>query len=506
MNHVTPKNGQWKKRLAVLLSCSVLSAGMTLSALALQPQGNGLVIRDWVTNRTDYTFSDAYKTSVWYSNFSALSLSDNARNNVLRIALSQLGYHEGNSASDLHGKNQNGTGNYIEYARLVIPPYNNNHYEWCACFVNWCLNQAGIDYAYGEISCWKWATWLKNHQMFQHSAAYKGTYEPQPADFIFFSWDGVNTTSNHIGLVLYTTSTHVYTIEGNSSDRVAIRSYSRKDPCIIGYGTPPYEQGKEQTISYRPEDQRVPGRYIVNSTSGASIRLYTDKSTSSAYKTIPNGTMVTIPTRTATADKWVFVQSGDTSGYILNSSTVTISLLSPATYTLTYSANGGTLLQDVSQDGFCYSEQRVSDIIPAKENAIFLGWSFDRNATDRDALLGADDTVILEAPEMTLYAVWRDIPIETETIGRTDDTDDDAPKSETSSLDLDTTAEDDSTRIVTTTAVAPETLTTITGGAELAGASGCGAVIPAITSVFVPVSLAALLMWRKKCDDQDQNK
>ena len=55
-----------------------------------------------------------------------------------------------------------------------------------------------------------------------------------------------------------------------------------------------------------------------------------------------------------------------------------------------------------------------------------------------------------------------------------------------------------------TTTAAPDTLTTITGGTDLPGASGCGAVIPAITSVFLPISLAALLMWRKKRDDRDE--
>lgn len=189
-----------------------------------------------------YTFSEQYMTSVWYRNFSALALTANPRNNVLRIALSQLGYHEGDSTKDFDGMNKSGSSNYIEYARLIVPNYNDNHYEWCACFVNWCLNQARIDYAYGEIGCWKWVEWLKQNKMFQDSYAYGGDYTPQPADMIFFNWKGVNTGSGHIGYVLYVTDTTIFTVEGNTKDEVGIRSYALDDPCVIGFGTPDYEK------------------------------------------------------------------------------------------------------------------------------------------------------------------------------------------------------------------------------------------------------------------------
>ncbi len=256
-----------RKMLHMTAACLMAVLLLTLSAVApigaLEPSGNGVEIRNWVTNDPEYTFSDAYKTSVWYQNFSSLSLTENQRNNVLRIAVSQLGYHEGNSPEDFDGMNQAGGNNYIEYARLIVPNYNNNSYEWCACFVNWCLNQARIDYCYGEISCWKWVEWLKANKMFENSAAYKGTYTPQPADMIFFNWDGVNTGASHIGYVLYVTEDTVYTIEGNSSDEVGIRSYAINNPCIIGYGTPPYEEGNEATLDYSYAGGMPSGVYVV---------------------------------------------------------------------------------------------------------------------------------------------------------------------------------------------------------------------------------------------------
>ena len=174
--------------VAVALVVPCLIASTLTPVMALEPHGTGLVVRNWLTNDPNYTFSEEYKTSVWYDNFSQLSLSDNDRNNVLRIAMSQLGYHEGNNSGDFHGRNTSGTKNYTEFARLLQPWYNNNSYEWCACFVNWCLNQADIDYIYGEISCRNWVTWLQRNNLYQTSSAYGGRYTPQPADLIFFSW------------------------------------------------------------------------------------------------------------------------------------------------------------------------------------------------------------------------------------------------------------------------------------------------------------------------------
>ncbi len=262
-------NQGFKRTAACLLAALLLTGAAAFTVQALEPSGNGVKVRNWLTNDPDYEFSDAYKTSVWYDNFTSLTLTENQRNNVLRVAVSQLGYHEGDSEKDFNGKNRGGSDNYIEYARLLVPNYNDNHYEWCACFVNWCLNQARIDYAYGEIGCWKWVEWLKANKMFESSAAYGGDYTPSPADMIFFNWDGNNRTSGHIGYVLYVTDDRIYTIEGNSQNEVGIRNYAIDDPCVIGFGTPPYEEGNEPTIDFSCADGLPRGLYIFHDTTAA---------------------------------------------------------------------------------------------------------------------------------------------------------------------------------------------------------------------------------------------
>ena len=341
------------KTLAGVLAILLAASCAMICVMALEPSGNGVKIRNWVTNDPDYSFSEAYKTSVWYENFSSLTLTENQRNNILRVAVSQLGYHEGDSAKDFDGMNRGGSNNYIEYARLIVPNYNDNHYEWCACFVNWCLNQAGIDYAYGEIGCWKWVEWLKPNRMFQNSAAYKGSYTPQPADMIFFNWSNNNKGADHIGYVLYVTEDRVYTIEGNSKDEVGIRNYDINDPCIIGYGTPPYEEGSELTIDFSYTDGLPVGKYVVHL---ANTSLTDAPAARKRIARMPLGACVTV---TGTEDKYARVLYEDKEGYIPIES---LCLMTPG-HTAVFKAGDETVSRIVFTDG----DEIAPPEVPAKE-------------------------------------------------------------------------------------------------------------------------------------------
>lgn len=322
----------FSRAAAIGLSSILLASAALLPAAALEPHGNGVKVRDWLTNDPSYSFSEAYMTSIWYENFDALELTANTRNNILRVALSQLGYHEGDSADDFDGMNTSGSSNYIEYARLLVPNYNDNHYEWCACFVNWCLNQARVDYAYGEIGCWKWVEWLKANDMFQDSFAYAGTYLPQPADMIFFNWKETNTNSGHIGYVLYVTDTTIYTIEGNSRDEVGIRSYDLYDPCVIGFGTPAYPDGGEETIDFSCSDGLPYGQYILNT---SQVKLTTAAGGGKRLAVLPVGTTVTY---LGEEGEYARVAVDDKVGYVRTS---TLQLLTPA-QSAAFIADGNT--------------------------------------------------------------------------------------------------------------------------------------------------------------------
>ena len=56
-----------------------------------------------------------------------------------------------------------------------------------------------------------------------------------PGDAIFFDWD-LDGSADHVGLVIGTDGSRVYTVEGNSGDACKIKSYSLDYECIKGYG------------------------------------------------------------------------------------------------------------------------------------------------------------------------------------------------------------------------------------------------------------------------------
>lgn len=109
----------------------------------------------------------------------------------------------------------------------------NTRVEWCACFVSWCADQCG--YIESSVmpkfsSCSDGVVWFAARGQFQD-----GSYVPAAGDLIFFDW-GNDGSVNHVGIVESVADGRVNTIEGNSRDRCARRSYAIGDNRIYGYG------------------------------------------------------------------------------------------------------------------------------------------------------------------------------------------------------------------------------------------------------------------------------
>ncbi len=381
------------KLLSLLLAVLLLVGAGAVTVSALEAHGTGILMRKWLTNDPNYQFSEGYKSSVWYKNFTDLELTPNTRNNILSIAISQLGYHEGEDG-DYTGTNTGSEGNCVEYFRLLIPNWSNNSDEWCACFVNWCLNQAHVDYASSEIGCWKWVGELKTMRMFQDSKAYGGTYTPKPADMIFFNWKEVNTGSGHIGYVFYTTDTRVFTIEGNADNNVTVRSYALDDPCVIGYGTPPHDEGDIPTIDHSYKNGRPRGQYVVNA---SNYQLMAKKGSDRICR-VPLGSQVTLHEADG---EYARVTFDGQEGYL---PAAQLYLMIPAVGedTLHYDANGGT---GAPEDGKVTIGEAgtVSETVPTLEGDTFLGWSLIPHNYKVDFKAG--DPISLTG-DTTLYAVW----------------------------------------------------------------------------------------------------
>ena len=109
--------------------------------------------------------------------------------------------------------------------------------EWCACFVSWCADQSGYIQS-GVIPkfslCSDGVKWFESKGRFRDAS-----YTPAAGDIIFFDW-GNNGTIDHVGIVESVSGGTINTIEGNSGDKVARRSYSIGSSNIYGYGVPAY--------------------------------------------------------------------------------------------------------------------------------------------------------------------------------------------------------------------------------------------------------------------------
>lgn len=168
---------------------------------------------------------------------------------VIDLALSQVGYHEqGNNLTK-----------YAADLDAINGFYNGpkNGYAWCDMFVDWCFVKS-----YGVVgakellcqpdnSCGAGCSFSANYFR-QHGKFHPAGSIPQTGDQIFFSYQSGEIS--HTGIVVEVTSYSVVTVEGNTSDMVAKRSYPLSDGRIYGYGRPDW--GAE-TVDEPPEVQGV---------------------------------------------------------------------------------------------------------------------------------------------------------------------------------------------------------------------------------------------------------
>ena len=107
----------------------------------------------------------------------------------------------------------------------------NSRVEWCACFVSWCYGQAGLSEPRFAACQSQGIPWFTSHGQW----GARGYENIAPGDAIFFDWD-LDGSADHVGLVIGTDGSRVYTVEGNSGDACKIKSYSLDYSCIKGYG------------------------------------------------------------------------------------------------------------------------------------------------------------------------------------------------------------------------------------------------------------------------------
>ena len=141
-----------------------------------------------------------------------------------------------------------GGSDYTYFSQWYIDGYEghpgwNQYTPWCGCFLSWGAEQlkTSID---GDPP--RFADVDTGMNAFQTQNKWRNPNDannmPIPGDYVFFDWDGGTDPDgvkdpDHVGAVLCVDENgYLYTIEGNSSGRVALNCYPKNDPRIMGYG------------------------------------------------------------------------------------------------------------------------------------------------------------------------------------------------------------------------------------------------------------------------------
>ena len=222
---------------------------------------------------------------------------------LIAVATTQKGYCEGNTSSQLGGTVA-GSGNYTKYGKW----YGINPGAWCAMFVSWCANQAGIPTSVipKHASCDIGMQWFKNKSQWHYSAYFGGSYTPKRGDIVYFGSNPSNLNdSTHVGIVTGVSGSYLYTIEGNKSNKCTTVTYSLSSSYIFGYGTPSY------TDTSSSEENYSVGSYVITA---SSLNMRSLASTSGVILAVlSSGDYVEI---TKTSGHWGYCSYGTKQGWI----------------------------------------------------------------------------------------------------------------------------------------------------------------------------------------------
>lgn len=183
--------------------------------------------QDGVPNRNNAVQVARYKNAISiYNEFTKSSSS--ASQAVSQTTYMTAGQAILEVAKGEVGTRESGTNNIKYNTWYYGHEVSGSAYAWCAIFLKWCANQAGVD-----IPGWDPGISRSNApNSWNGNAIQNGTFiynasELQSGDIIFFS-------VGHVGIVESVSGGIIYTIEGNSSDMVQRCSYGVSYSGILG--------------------------------------------------------------------------------------------------------------------------------------------------------------------------------------------------------------------------------------------------------------------------------
>ncbi len=160
--------------------------------------------------RKDY--SPSYKKGKWYKALHEVKMTGDYPTDIVAIARSQLGYHEGDSFDEQHGNNKKGSKDFAEYNYFYGDPGT----MWCGEFVDWCIMMAGVPDELYSLN-----NEDEEHEYTWSDTTYAGgSHKLQKGDVILFLHD----TGDHVILVESVEKkgdvVTVYALDGNHSNGV----------------------------------------------------------------------------------------------------------------------------------------------------------------------------------------------------------------------------------------------------------------------------------------------
>ncbi len=167
---------------------------------------------------------------------------------IVNIAAGEDGYVEKETNANLYDKTANaGDKNYTKYGAW----YGCNGQPWCAMFVSWCANQAGVSTCIVPkyASCDDGLEKFDERSVFYKGPVYGITFTPQEGDIFFIGVIGDATHTGIVASVNSSTKTMVV-IDGNYGDQVTKRTMSFKDSSLLGFARPRYSASHMYILKY----------------------------------------------------------------------------------------------------------------------------------------------------------------------------------------------------------------------------------------------------------------
>lgn len=127
-------------------------------------------------------FSQEYMSGVFYQRLKAAQsqLTGDYREDMIAVALSQVGYYEGNTKTQLSGVHQ-GSGNYTEFGRY----YGTVKTAWCSEFASWCARQAHVPLSiFGDSRVASPTNFGSRYYRWNGTVYGGGEYMPQKGDLL----------------------------------------------------------------------------------------------------------------------------------------------------------------------------------------------------------------------------------------------------------------------------------------------------------------------------------